>query len=115
MNYKIIFLTLILLLLSSCGRDRQENIIRPKVDSSDNCKDAILLGPDTYMTFTTPFVCRMRSAIEFSNSYCIKMGKETLIKSFSDNDVIFQCLEKGDKDLYSPTYEKYPDIVIRNR
>jgi hypothetical protein len=111
MKSKIAIVSLITLIISGCGEGR---ISKGDGKIRSGCDKISILGPDTYMTGTGPFGCSSSSAmLKFANFYCSTMGKKILVKTFDRRQVIFQCLDQGDKDLHRPTYQESPDLIIQ--
>ena len=88
------------------------------------------MGPDTYRVTGMASPVRGGSAgaqtlaLEEANKYCASVNKEILvtnvgqrdlnIRGGGSSDVTFRCLDKNDKDLYRPTYESAPHMIIQD-
>jgi hypothetical protein len=88
------------------------------------------MGPDTYRVTSMAAPLRGGSAgaqnlaLEEANKYCTSINKEIFVTNVGhrdlngagagSSDVTFRCLDKGDRDLYRPTYQSSPNVIIQD-
>ena len=111
---KIFFYSLLCLFITGCAQS----------------SSVLKMGPDTYTVSIHAAPLRggetgaKALALKQASEHCSSIQRELLVNNISVKpsshlpggtaDLIFRCLSLNDSELIRPSYEKSPDILIKN-